>query len=47
MNAPGWRLHPLKGTRKGFYAVTVSENWRLIFRFQSSDAVDVDYLDYH
>ena len=47
MNVPGWRLHRLSGDRAGFYAVSVSGNWRLIFRFDGQDAVDVEYLDYH
>ena len=47
MNAPGWRWHPLKGDLRGAYSVTVSGNWRLIFRFEKSDVELVDYLDYH
>lgn len=47
MNAPGWRLHPLKGDMKGFYSVTVNGNWRMIFQFHNGDAELVDYLDYH
>ena len=47
MDLPGARLHPLKGDRNGFWAVFVSGNWRLTFRFLGSDAVDVDYVDYH
>ncbi|RLT44039.1 MAG: hypothetical protein DWI57_03670 [Chloroflexi bacterium] len=47
MNAPGLRLHSLKGEWAGFYAVNVSGNWRVIFRFEDGDAHDVDYLDYH
>jgi toxin HigB-1 len=47
MNAPGWRLHRLTGDRTGFHAVSVSGNWRLVFRFDGMDAVDVDYVDYH
>ena len=47
MNAPGWRLHPLKGALRGFHSVTVSGNWRVTFRFQNTDAILVDYLDYH
>ncbi len=42
----GYRLH-MKGELKGFYAVTVQANWRVIFRFADGDAQDVDYLDYH
>jgi proteic killer suppression protein len=47
MQAPGWRLHRLRGDRAGFHAVAVSGNWRLVFRFDGRDAADVDYLDYH
>ena len=47
MNLPGLRLHPLKGGRKGTWAVWVSGNWRVTFRFQGEDAADVDYEDYH
>ena len=47
MNLPGFRLHPLKGELKGFWAVTVRANWRVIFRFAERDALDVDYVDYH
>ena len=47
MNAPGLRLHSLKGECAGFYAVNVSGNWRVVFRFEDGDAYDVDYLDYH
>jgi proteic killer suppression protein len=47
MNAPGLKLHPLKGDRSGLYAVTVSGNWRIIFRFEDGNALDVDYVDYH
>lgn len=44
---PGWQLHPLKGELSGFWSVSVSGNWRLIFRFVGSDVELVDYLDYH
>ena len=47
MDLPGFRLHPLKGELKGFWAVTVRANWRVIFRFVEGDALDVDYADYH
>jgi proteic killer suppression protein len=46
MDMPGFRLHTLKGEFKGFWAVTVRANWRVIFRFVDPDAFDVDYLDY-
>lgn len=44
---PGWRLHPLKGDLKGFWSVTITGNWRVIFRFVDGDVFDVDMLDYH
>ncbi len=44
---PTFRLHPLKGNRKGVWAVTVSANWRMTFRFEGGDAYDVDLEDYH
>ncbi|MBV6416855.1 MAG: Endoribonuclease HigB [Steroidobacteraceae bacterium] len=47
MNLPGWRLHPLKGALAQHWAVWVDENWRLTFRFEGTDAVLVDYQDYH
>ncbi|HLO07947.1 MAG TPA: type II toxin-antitoxin system RelE/ParE family toxin [Terriglobales bacterium] len=47
MNAPGWRLHPLAGELKDQWAVWVSGNWRLTFRFEGEDAVLVNYQDYH
>jgi len=47
MSFPGSNLHPLKGDLKGHWAVTVSGNWRVTFRFEDGDAFDVDYQDYH
>jgi proteic killer suppression protein len=47
MNLPGYRWHQLKGPRKGTYAVDVSGNWRITFRFDGEDAIDVDLEDYH
>jgi len=47
MNQPTFRLHPLKGNRKGVWAVTVRANWRVTFRFEGGDAYDVDLEDYH
>jgi proteic killer suppression protein len=47
MALSGFRLHPLKGRLKGQYAVSVSGNWRVTFRFADGHAVDVDYVDYH
>ncbi len=47
MNLPGFRLHRLTGDLKGYWAVTVRANWRVIFRFREGDAHDVELTDYH
>lgn len=44
---PGWRLHPLKGDRRGTWSMTVTRNSRLTFRLAGRIAVDVDLEDYH
>ena len=47
MDLPGLHLHELAGKRAGTWSVRVSGNWRITFRFDGKDAVDVDYEDYH
>lgn len=47
MSLPGFALHPLKGDRKGIWAVTVQANWRITFRFENGNAEVVNYEDYH
>jgi len=47
MNLPALALHELKGDRKGLWAVKVSGNWRVTFRFVGRDAEIVNYEDYH
>ncbi len=47
MNLPGLKLHELTGKRKGTWAVNVSGNWRITFRFEGADATNVNYEDYH
>ena len=47
MDLPGYKFHPLKGDRKGAYAVSVTGNWRITFEFESQDAVNVNLEDYH
>ena len=42
-----WKIHPLKGNLKGYWSLTVKENWRIVFRFDGKNAFDLDYLDYH
>jgi proteic killer suppression protein len=47
MNVPGMKFHKLVHNLKGFYSVTVSGNWRVIFKFENKDVILVDYIDYH
>ncbi len=47
LDLPGYRLHPLKGEWKKYWSVSISGNWRIIFRFEAGDAFDVDLIDYH
>jgi proteic killer suppression protein len=47
LNVPGFRLHALKGTEKGRYAVSASGNYRVTFGWSGVDAIDVDLEDYH
>lgn len=47
MNLSGMRFHGLKGEYDDYFAVSVSGNWRVVFRFDGENAVDVDYVDYH
>jgi proteic killer suppression protein len=47
MNLPGFRLHRLRGGLAGRWSVTVSANWRIVFRFEGGHAGDVDLIDYH
>jgi proteic killer suppression protein len=47
MNLPGYRLHRLRGNLAGFWAVMASANWRVVFRLEDGNALDVDLVDYH
>ncbi len=47
MDFPGLRLHPLTGNLSDFWSVSVSGNWRIIFRFEGAHVADVDLVDYH
>ena len=47
MNVAGFGLHALTGDLRGFWAVVVNRNWRIVFKFEDGSAFDVDYLDYH
>jgi len=47
VDIPGWRLHPLKGSKKNFWSIVVNKNWRLVFKFEDGHAYVVNYEDYH
>lgn len=47
LDLPGYRLHPLRGELEGFWSISISANWRIVFRFEEGDAYDVDLVDYH
>ena len=47
LDLPGYGLHKLRGRLKGFWALKVSGNWRIIFRIKNGDAFDVNLIDYH
>ena len=46
---PGWYLHSLKGDMKGLWSLSVSGNWRLVFRYDADEKQvrDLDLIDYH
>ena len=47
LDLPGYRLHPLRGDRRGLWSISISGNWRITFRFEAGDVYDVDLVDYH
>ena len=44
---PGWKLHPLKGDRKGDYSISVTGNWRITFTLDGNSITNIDFEDYH
>jgi toxin HigB-1 len=47
MNLPALRLHQLRGDMRGLWSVTISANWRIVWRFEGANVTDVDLVDYH
>lgn len=47
LNIPGWGLHKLTGSKKEFWSLKVSGNWRITFKFEGGHALDVNLEDYH
>lgn len=44
---PSNRLELLKGNLKGFYSIRVNKQWRIIFKWDGTDAREVGLIDYH
>ncbi|MDQ3374500.1 MAG: type II toxin-antitoxin system RelE/ParE family toxin [Acidobacteriota bacterium] len=47
LNFPSYDLHELKGERTGTWVMKINKNWRLTFKFESGNAIDLDLEDYH
>jgi len=47
LNRPGYDLHPLQGKLAGRWSLRVHANWRLTFKFEDGNVIDLDYEDYH
>jgi proteic killer suppression protein len=47
LDIPGYRLHRLKGDRRGIWSISVSGNWRITFEFTDGNVYIVNYEDYH
>jgi toxin HigB-1 len=46
-DVPVWKAHQLAGDRRGTWSLHVTRNWRLTFRIEDGEIVDVDFEDYH
>ena len=47
MDMPGYRLHRLRGKLANYWSIRVTANWRMVFRIEGGEAVDVDLMVYH
>ena len=43
----GNRFEALKGDRKGQFSIRVNEQYRICFRWENENALDVEIVDYH
>lgn len=46
-DVPVWKAHQLSGDRRGTWSLSVTRNWRLTFRIEDGEIVDLDFEDYH
>ena len=44
---PTWKAHILSGDRKGTWSLHVTRNWRMTFRIEDDEIIDVNLEDYH
>ena len=44
---PSNRLEKLKGKAKNFYSIRINDQWRIVFKWESNNAHDVEIMDYH
>lgn len=44
---PGNRLEALSGDRAGQHSIRINDQWRIIFKWQSGNAYEVEIVDYH
>jgi toxin HigB-1 len=44
---PANRLEKMKGDRSDQYSIRINDQWRICFKWSSSDAFDVEIVDYH
>ena len=44
---PSNKLEKLKGTLKEFYSIRINDQWRIIFKWKTGNAFEVEIIDYH
>jgi len=44
---PGNRLEKMHGQLAGYWSIRINDQWRIIFKWQSINAIDVEIVDYH
>ena len=44
---PSNRLEKLSGRLKDYYSIRINDQWRIIFKWNSGNASEVEIIDYH
>ena len=47
LSQPGFGLHPLAGNFRSYWSIVTTRNWRITFRIEGNNIVEVDFIDYH